>query len=139
MRVKGSVPLKLGLRAGPSTTRQTVRSLVLIGYLQDPLGQAGLMSEAGPVFTIGVVLLGEVRLQHSELLTAETRPDSLGTPANPPTCLPAVQSRLRAADRLVPLVRDLVLSCETHTNTGVFYELVTEQNTQSKVRLVLLA
>lgn len=72
-------------------------------YLQDSLGQAGLVCEAGPVFTVGVVFLGKVRLQRSELLAAEARPDSLGPPGDPPTCRPVVRSWLWTADRLLPL------------------------------------
>lgn len=59
------------------------------------------MSEAGPVFTVRVVLLGEIRLQRSELLAAETRSNSLGPPAGPPTSRPVVQSWLWTADRLL--------------------------------------
>lgn len=72
-------------------------------YLQNSLGQAGLMSKAGPVFAIGVVLLGKVSLQGSQLLAAETRPDAFGPPAGSPTRLLVVQTGFWTADRLLPL------------------------------------
>lgn len=74
------------------------------------------MSEAGPVFSVRVVLLGKIRLQRSELLAAKARPDSLGPPPGASAAHRVVQSRLRAADGLLPLGGDLILSL-THTHT----------------------
>lgn len=93
-----------------------------VSYLQDSLGQAGLMGQAGPVFTVGVVLLGEIGLQRSELLAAETRSDPLGAPVGPPPRRPVVQPWLRTADRLLPFTRNLVLSFFTNKH-GVFGEV----------------
>lgn len=72
-------------------------SSVLKPHLQDSLGQPGSVRQAAPVFSIRVVFLGEVRLQGSELLAAETRPDSFAPSVDPPSCRPVVQLGLRAA------------------------------------------
>ncbi len=86
--------LILGLQVdmGSDTNEKSLISPVCVSYLQDSLGQAGLMSEAGPVFAVRVVLLGKIRLKRSELLPAKTRSNPLSPPAGPSTCHPVIQS-----------------------------------------------
>lgn len=128
----GKIKLMLLLLA--SSSIEHICDVTCLPYLQDSLGQAGLMCQAGPVFTVRVVLLGEIRLQRSELLAAETRPHSFGLPAGPSTCRPVVRSWLWAADRLLPFAGALVLSCtHTHTHRFVFDALTHLNNLKTSI------
>lgn len=89
-----------------------------VRYLQDPLGQARPVSQAGPVLSIRVVLLGKVRLQRSELLAAETSPNALVPLTGPATLCSGVQRWFQTAAGLLAFTRLLMLSCVTRTNVS---------------------
>lgn len=91
-----------------------------VRYLQDPLGQARPVSQAGPILSIRVVLLGKVRLQRSELLAAETSPNALASLTGPATLCSGVQPWFRTAAGLLSSTRLPMLSCVTHTNVSIY-------------------